>query len=92
MARLELEGEGVALRIMDSGPGLPVDLIETIFEPFATHGKREGTGLGLAIVRNAVQRHRGTIEAQPVGPLVGACFVLSFPARVPVEEHRPLHA
>ncbi len=82
ITRLEADGEGVVLRVMDSGPGLPPALLDTLFEPFATHGKREGTGLGLAIVRNAVQQHLGEIEAQAVGPLGGACFVLRFPARL----------
>ena len=91
VVRLEWD-EGAVVRVMDSGPGLPEELIDGIFEPFATHGKREGTGLGLAIVRNAVQRHRGTVEAVATGPLGGACFVLRLPATVPAEEHRPRHA
>lgn len=51
------------LRIDDSGPGLPADVIEKVFHPFFTT-KADGTGLGLAIVHRIVEAHEGTIEAK----------------------------
>ena len=50
------------VRIDDSGPGLPADVIDKVFHPFFTT-KAEGTGLGLAIVHRIVEAHEGTIEA-----------------------------
>ncbi len=51
------------LRIDDSGPGLPADVIDKVFHPFFTT-KADGTGLGLAIVHRIVEAHEGTIEAR----------------------------
>ncbi len=51
------------IRIDDTGPGLPADVIEKVFHPFFTT-KADGTGLGLAIVHRIVEAHEGTIEAK----------------------------
>jgi signal transduction histidine kinase/AraC-like DNA-binding protein/ABC-type sugar transport system substrate-binding protein len=59
------------LWVQDTGPGIPPDLRERIFEPFVTaHQTRrrtEGIGLGLSITRRLVALHRGAIrlESQP---------------------------
>jgi signal transduction histidine kinase len=68
----------VLTEIADNGPGLPGELMEKLFEPFATHGKATGTGLGLSICRKAVQEHGGEITArnQPGG---GAVFSFTLP-------------
>ncbi len=62
--------------IRDSGPGIPPDLLETVFIPFyrIEHSRsREsgGTGLGLSIARNIVMRHNGelTLRNHPSGGL-----------------------
>lgn len=52
-------GEAV-LRVTDTGPGPPPELVRRLFEPFVT-GKPEGTGLGLYVARQVVAAHRGTI-------------------------------
>jgi signal transduction histidine kinase len=54
------------IRIRDFGPGIPAELLETVFTPFyrIEHSRsREsgGTGLGLSIARNIVQRHNGEL-------------------------------
>lgn len=51
------------VQIQDSGPGIPEDVFEQIFEPLVT-SKQKGTGLGLSTCKNIVQQHRGTIKAQ----------------------------
>jgi signal transduction histidine kinase len=56
-------GEQICLRVSDTGPGIPEDIIDTIFEPFVSKGKAEGTGLGLAICQKVVTDHGGTIIA-----------------------------
>jgi signal transduction histidine kinase len=65
------------IRIRDFGPGIPPELLETVFTPFyrIEHSRsREtgGSGLGLAIARNIVQRHNGelTLSNHPSGGLL----------------------
>jgi signal transduction histidine kinase len=56
--------DGLVLTFRDDGPGIPDEIRERLFTPFATHGKHEGTGLGLAIVRQIVEDHRGSIRVE----------------------------
>jgi two-component system sensor histidine kinase HydH len=68
----------VAVEIEDTGPGVPPDLKEQIFNPFVTT-KKTGVGLGLAIVNKIVDAHGGALTLTgPQGH--GACFRLTFPA------------
>jgi signal transduction histidine kinase len=72
---------GIEVRVADSGPGIPADLREQIFNPFFTT-KKTGVGLGLSIVSKIVDEHRGSIElldGQPVRGESGACFVIFLP-------------
>src|SRR5207245_11636167 len=55
------ERSGVEVRVLDSGPGIPRELREQIFNPFFTT-KKSGVGLGLSIVSKIVDEHRGSIE------------------------------
>ena len=69
------EGEGwVSIRISDTGPGIPPELSENLFQPFATFGKSKGTGLGLYIAKEIISEHGGTIELDKTAK--GACFVI----------------
>ena len=71
--------EGQAcLSVEDTGPGVPVEHRERIFETLFTTKGEKGTGLGLAVVRNVMARHNGTVTLakRPEG---GALFELSFP-------------
>jgi len=54
---------GVVVQLEDSGPGVPPDLREQIFNPFFT-SKKDGLGLGLAIVAKIVDDHRGWIHLE----------------------------
>jgi two-component system nitrogen regulation sensor histidine kinase GlnL len=47
--------------IMDNGPGIPEDILDTIFFPMVT-GRPEGTGLGLSIAQSMINQHGGLIE------------------------------
>lgn len=69
--------EGVAVRLTDSGPGVPDEMREEIFNPFVTT-KKTGVGLGLSVVSQIVDGHRGTIRVEK-GPLGGASFKIFFP-------------
>jgi two-component system NtrC family sensor kinase len=53
---------GVHISVADTGPGLPADLLQQLFQPFVTR-KRDGTGLGLWISRSLVERYGGDITA-----------------------------
>lgn len=72
-----LEVGRVTVTVRDSGPGLPGDATETIFEPFYTT-RAQGTGLGLAIVKKIVQAHHGEVEAA-TGPHGGAELRIRLP-------------
>ncbi len=69
--------KGVELRLADTGPGVPDELREEIFNPFVTT-KKTGVGLGLSIVSKIVDGHHGTIHVGNA-PGVGAVFTLFFP-------------
>jgi nitrogen-specific signal transduction histidine kinase len=68
---------GVCVTVEDSGPGVPPELREQIFNPFFT-SKKDGVGLGLSIVAKIVDDHRGTIRLDSDTTL-GARFRVFFP-------------
>jgi PAS domain S-box-containing protein len=69
----------VTVRIRDSGPGIPREVLEKIFEPFfTTKGEGKGTGLGLYISRNIIVEHKGQIDVRScVGE--GSIFTITLP-------------
>lgn len=69
--------ERCELIVADSGPGIPPEIQQRMFEPFATAGKASGTGLGLSVVKNIVEAHLGTI-AFTTGPASGTEFRITF--------------
>ncbi len=69
--------DGVELRLADTGPGVPEELREEIFNPFVTT-KKTGVGLGLSIVSKIVDGHGGSIHVEN-SPDGGAVFTLFFP-------------
>jgi PAS domain S-box-containing protein len=75
--------DGVAVRVHDSGIGIPAEMLELIFEPFVQLDMRltrghGGTGLGLAISRKFMQAMGGDVTVTSV-PDQGSVFVLSLP-------------
>jgi len=73
----QVEGESYRIRIADSGPGIPEEMLERVFEPFfrvdpARRQSLPGAGLGLAIAREIVERCGGTITMTnaPAGGLI----------------------
>lgn len=68
----------VAIRVCDTGPGIPAAVRETLFAPFKTSGRSGGTGLGLVIAAELVKAHGGTVELiNNDGP--GAEFEITLP-------------
>jgi signal transduction histidine kinase len=78
-------GAGHSLRVEDDGPGIPRDEMGQVFERFyraesAVHGSDgKGSGLGLAIVKEIVERHHGTVRAEPIDPH-GLRIIVELPA------------
>lgn len=66
------------VRVTDSGPGIPDDVLPHVFDPFFTT-KEAGRGLGLSLVLRIVREHGGDVEIRnPAGG--GSEFALYFPA------------
>ena len=71
--------EAVWMAVSDTGPGIPPEQLNRIFEPFYTT-KNKGTGLGLLIVQRIIRDHGGRIELEStVGK--GTTFKLWLPLR-----------
>lgn len=70
------------VQVSDTGPGIPIEEQEKIFQPFyrGAHGRRivQGMGLGLSIAQDIVTAHGGEIDLQSV-PGNGSCFTLRVP-------------
>ncbi|HEX6200223.1 MAG TPA: ATP-binding protein, partial [Thermoanaerobaculia bacterium] len=63
LVRLGAEDGTVTISVLDSGPGVPPELLGRIFDPyFSTHDT--GTGLGLPIARRVAEEHGGSISAR----------------------------
>ncbi|MGH9848770.1 MAG: ATP-binding protein, partial [Blastocatellia bacterium] len=71
------ERETVELIVADTGPGIPPEDRERIFDPYFSTRKR-GTGLGLAIISRIVAEHQGRIRVQENSPR-GARFIVELP-------------
>lgn len=84
-----LEGEGTIfiysktqddyynIYIQDNGPGIPSNIVHTLFEPFSS-SKENGTGLGLNIVKRIVRNHGGKVELLSSND-AGTTFLVQLP-------------
>jgi signal transduction histidine kinase len=75
----------VVFTVIDDGPGVPAEIADYMFEPFAAHTS-ESTGMGLAIAAYVMQMLGGKISYRK-DPTRGACFAATIPRRVsaPIE-------
>lgn len=79
------DDKNTIISIKDSGPGIPKEILERIFDPFfSTKEVGQGTGLGLYIVYGIIEKHQGTIRVES-NPGKGTCFFVSLPLD---EEHK----
>jgi signal transduction histidine kinase len=69
--------DAVHLHVCDNGAGVPADLRDRLFEPFASRSPG-GTGLGLAIVARIMAAHGGSVRLNDRAPW-NTCFTLTFP-------------
>lgn len=76
--RFHLTPTELITEIEDTGKGFAPEIVNRLFEAFATHGKATGTGLGLSICKKIITDHRGHIEAVS-NPDRGAMFSFGLP-------------
>ncbi|WP_020648077.1 DAHL domain-containing protein [Solimonas variicoloris] len=88
----QAEGDGIAIRILDTGVGMSEDVRARIFEPFfTTKPVGHGTGLGLSIVFRIIEDHGGRIEVRST-PGKGSAFTIRLPLRQPRANAAPIEA
>ncbi len=81
---VESRGATVAVSVIDTGCGIPPELLPYVFDRFRQGqgpGSRLGLGLGLAIVKHLVELHGGSVRADSAGKDRGAKLTVSLPAR-----------
>lgn len=77
------QGPAVELRVMDTGPGMPDEVKEKVFQPYFST-RRGGTGLGLPIARRIVDEHGGNLSVH-TEPGRGTEFILTLPVEAKAE-------
>jgi two-component system NtrC family sensor kinase len=75
------EEEDLHIFIEDSGPGIPKEFRERIFEPFVST-KQQGTGLGLSVSYDIMEKHQGRLTIAAPRHGTGACFEITLPIGV----------
>jgi len=75
--RSAVRAADVEVSVCDTGPGLPAEVMATLFTPFVTT-KTNGLGVGLTIARTIVEAHGGTIDARE-NLDEGATFTVTLP-------------
>jgi signal transduction histidine kinase len=78
----ESEGEAVAIRVTDTGPGIPPEDAERVFEPFFTTKPPPALGLGLTVARGIVERAGGHLRHERTAE--GTVFEAVLPLRPPM--------
>jgi len=68
----------VQITVSDTGPGIPKEYLDKVFQPFFTTDKQNGTGLGLAITQRIIIAHKGKIQVESFSG-GGTIFQIQFP-------------
>lgn len=81
----EFDGKFVAIRVVDSGIGIPRDMLARVFDMFtqvdrSIERSTGGLGIGLTLVQRLVELHGGTVEARSEGADKGSEFTVRLPA------------
>jgi len=85
-AEASSSADSVEIRIVDTGCGIPSEVLPHVFEPFFTTKRGKGTGLGLSISQTYVRSHDGEIRIDSV-PNCGTTVTISLPLRQPEATH-----
>jgi nitrogen fixation/metabolism regulation signal transduction histidine kinase len=75
---IENDQKYVEIKIKDSGMGITEDIMDSMFDPYATT-KTKGSGLGLAIVKKIVEEHKGLVMLVNNSSSAGACAIVRLP-------------
>jgi two-component system sensor histidine kinase GlrK len=80
----QLEEQGLRVSVADTGPGIPREELQAIFDKFqqvaiTSYNKIKGTGLGLAIVKHIISAHGGKVWAESENGK-GSVFIFVLPA------------
>jgi two-component system, chemotaxis family, CheB/CheR fusion protein len=83
--RLREQGGRAVVSVIDTGQGIPADLLPHIFDRFrqgdsSTTRGAGGLGLGLTLVREIVALHGGTVSAESAGANQGSTFIITLPS------------
>ena len=68
----------IIIKVADSGPGVPAQMKDKIFDPFFT-GRKDGLGIGLSICYRIVKDHGGELTLEASEELGGAEFIITLP-------------
>ncbi len=89
--RAHVNNDHIDLDISDTGPGIPPEVADRLFEPFVTYStnpqldEHKGTGLGLSVCRDLITAAGGRITADSQ-PNQGATFHLTLPRPIPLRQ------
>ena len=81
----EFDGHSVSIRVVDTGIGIPREMLPRVFDLFtqvdrSIERSSGGLGIGLTLVQRLVELHGGTVEARSEGPDKGSEFIVRLPA------------
>ena len=84
--RVETDGDEITTRVIDTGVGIPPEMLTSVFELFSQvdrtlNRSQGGLGIGLALVRRLVDLHAGDITAFSEGTGRGSTFTVTLPVR-----------
>lgn len=77
-------GDNARIRFCDTGPGIELETVGKVFQPFYTT-KKKGTGLGLSLTLHVIESHKGSIRVENADH-GGACFIVELPPCCSEEE------
>jgi PAS domain S-box-containing protein len=91
---LRTEGRQAMVSIRDNGMGIPAEMLEHIFEPFAQLDRSfehadGGLGIGLTLAKRLLELHQGEIEARSAGRGKGTEFLIQLPTTGAAPARRP---
>lgn len=85
---LSEDEEKICIAIRDSGPGVPAEIRQTLFQPFVSSGKENGIGLGLTLAQHITQEHGGEVKIEESGSGKTVFSILLYKRALRMPDHR----